>query len=60
MLKLSLTTSEKIETLLNELIKGLGWTAVMFTAVIILVALWVIFRVDIQEALRSAQGLMFG
>lgn len=60
MLKLNLTTSEKIETLLTELISGLAWTAVMFSAFIILVALWVIFKPDIQEALRAAQGLMFG
>lgn len=60
MLKLNLTPYEKAEIIIGEIIKGLGWTAVMFATVIVLVALWGIFRVDIQEALRSAQGVMFG
>jgi hypothetical protein len=60
MLKINLTPYEKAEIIIGEIIKGLGWTAVMFGAVIVLVALWGIFRVDIQEALRATQGLMFG
>jgi len=50
----------RIEIFLTEIIKGLAWTAVMFSAFIVLVALWIIYRPDIQEALRAAQGLMFG
>ena len=50
----------KLETLLTELISGLAWAAVMFSAFIVLVALWVIFKPNIQEALRTAQNVMFG
>jgi len=60
MLKVNLTTAEKIEALLTEIIRSLGWAAVMFSAFIVLAALWIIFKPEIQEALRAAQGLMFG
>ena len=60
MLKVNLTTAEKIEELLTEIIRSLGWVAVMFSAFIILVALWIIFKPEIQEALRTAQNVMFG
>jgi hypothetical protein len=60
MLKVNLTIAEKIEELLTEIIRSLGWVAVMFSAFIILVALWIIFKPEIQEALRTAQNVMFG
>jgi len=50
----------RFEIFLTEIIKGLAWTAVMFSAFIVLVALWIIFKPEIQEALRTAQGVMFG
>jgi hypothetical protein len=50
----------RIEIFLTEIIKGLAWTAVMFSAFIVLVALWIIFKPEIQEALRTVQGVMFG
>ena len=60
MLKVNLTTAEKIEELLTEIIRSLGWVAVMFSTFIVLVALWIIFKPEIQEALRTVQGVMFG
>jgi len=59
MLKVNLTTAEKIEELLTEIIRSLGWVAVMFSTFIVLVALWIIFKPEIQEALRTAQDVMF-
>ena len=53
MLKLKLTP-------IDELIKGLATVAVLFSIVIVLVALWCLFHDNIQEALRAAQGVMFG
>ena len=60
MLKLNLTPYEKVMTVIDELIKGLATVAVLFSVVIVLVALWVLFHDNIQEALRAAQGVMFG
>lgn len=60
MLKINLTPYEKVITVIDELVKGLATVAVLFSVVIVLVALWGIFKLDIQEALRAAQGVMFG
>ena len=59
-MKINLTPYEKVMTIIDELIKGLATVAVLFSIVIVLVALWVLFHDNIQEALRAAQGVMFG
>ena len=50
----------RIEIFLTEIIKGLAWTDVMFSAFIVLVALWIICKPEIKRRCEQCRAGCLG